>query len=90
MPIKKSAFKHARQTKKRAARNALTKVRLVQFVKQARKAVRLKDDSRVGEYLKNAQKIIDKAAQAGVLKKNTAARRKSRLIKKMRALVKTR
>lgn len=78
-----------RQTKKCTARNSLVKVRLVQFVKQARKAIRLKDTARVSEYLQNAQKIIDKAAHGRVIKKNTAARRKSRLVKTLRALVKT-
>ncbi len=78
-----------RQTKKRTALNSLVKVRLVQFVKQTRKAIRLKDTSHIGEYLTQAQKIIDKAAQAGVIKKNTAARRKSRLIKALRKVGKS-
>lgn len=84
MPIKKAAFKHLRQTKKRTVRNSLVRAPLVQFVKQVKKAIRAKDQTRVAEYLKQAQKIIDKAAQAGIIKKNNAARRKSRMIKAMR------
>lgn len=85
MPIKKAAFKHLRQTKKRTVRNKLLKDRLGQFTKSVRKAIRTKDAARVAEYLKQAQKIIDKAAQARVIKKNTAARKKSRLIRAMQS-----
>lgn len=85
MPIKKAAFKHFRQTKKRTARNALVRNRLVQFVKQVKKAIRGEDSARIAEYLKEAQKIIDKAAQARVIKKNTASRKKSRLIRAMQS-----
>lgn len=35
------------------------------------------------EAFKVAQKAIDKAAKAGVIKKNTAARKKSRLIRNL-------
>lgn len=89
MPIKKAAFKHLRQTKKRTAANSFARNRLVQFVKQVKKAIRAKDSARIAEYLKQAQKIIDKAAQARIIKTNTAARRKSRLIKAMHKVVKS-
>ena len=50
------------------------------------KAVTAKDKEKANENLKTAIKRIDKASSAGVIKKNTAARNKSRLTKKVNAM----
>lgn len=79
MPIKHAAFKAVRQNAKRRARNLRVKQALKRNIKTVRKAVAAKDKAKAAELLKTAIKIIDRAAQKGVIKKNTAARNKSRL-----------
>lgn len=51
--------------------------------KNVEKAIDSKDKDKANNNLKVAIKRIDKAAQAGAIKKNTAARNKSRLTKKV-------
>jgi ribosomal protein S20 len=74
MPIIKSAIKRAKQTVKRRERNVIIK----RDIKDAVKAFIAKP-SAAG--LSAAQKEIDTAVKKGLLKKNTAARRKSALAK---------
>jgi small subunit ribosomal protein S20 len=79
-----SAEKRNRQRLKRRERNLmhLTKVRT--YVKRVLAAVAAKD-SKAPAILKEAVQLIDKAAQKGVIKKETAARRISRLTKQVQA-----
>jgi len=74
-----SVLKRQRQEKKRAARNKMIKSRIKTFVKKAKKAA-LENDKNLENYLKTAIKEIDKAASKGIIHKNTAARKKSRLL----------
>jgi small subunit ribosomal protein S20 len=86
MPIKKSAIKALRQDKKRASRNKKVKSDITALVRKVRKAVVKKDRDKAADWLKQAIKRIDKAVQKGIIKKNTAARKKSRLSKAVNAL----
>jgi len=86
MPIKKAAFKHLRQTKKKTAINLKAKNQLKNLVKQTRKALGLKDKNKAVEALKKAVKALDKAAQKKLIKKNKAARLKSRLTQQLNKL----
>ena len=79
MPVKKSAIKALRQDKKKADRNKKIKSDIIALVRKVRLAVSKKDQPKAVDLLKQAIKKIDKAAQKGILKKNTAARKKSRL-----------
>jgi len=88
MPIKKSAIKHLRQTKKRTGRNSKIKSELKEFIKKARKAISVGDKTKLQELSIRLQKIIDKAAQKRVIKKNNAARKKSRLMKQINTVLK--
>lgn len=78
MPNIQSAKKELRKAKKRAA---LNKVRRETYKSLVKKAVADKS----AETIKSAQQALDKAAKAGVIKKNTAARKLSRLMKKVHA-----
>ncbi len=49
-------------------------------IKETKRLALNKDES-VKDMIKVAYKAIDKAAKRGVIKKNTAARKKSRLVK---------
>lgn len=87
MPIKKSAIKALRQTKTRTLRNLKVKRNIKDLVKQSNKLIEAKESTAV-EKVKAAVKSIDKAIQKKVLKKNTGARKKSRLMKKLNKVVK--
>lgn len=86
MPIKHAAAKHLRQTIKRTAFNKKIKAQIKSLVKQVRKAFVLKDKNKAAEALKQATRALDKAAQKKIIKKNKAARLKSRLSRQVRAL----
>jgi ribosomal protein S20 len=74
MPIIKSAIKRAKQTIKRRARN----VGIKHDIKEASKAFVAKPSAKT---LGATYSEIDTAVKKGLIKKNTAARRKSRLSK---------
>jgi len=82
----KSAEKRIRQTAKRTERNIARRSRMRTFVKRVETAIASGDQSAAGEALKLAQAELDRAAQKGVLKRNTAARKVSRLNARVKAL----
>jgi small subunit ribosomal protein S20 len=85
MPNKKSAIKELRKTIKRNAANAKMSSKLKSLYKDNLKQV-VAGDKKVKEDFKKTIKAIDKAAKNGIIKKNTAARKKSRLMKKVNTL----
>lgn len=74
MPIIKSAIKRAKQTLKRRERN----ISIKKDIKTAVKAFSAEPSAKT---LATAQSEIDTAVKKGLIKKNTAARRKSALSK---------
>ena len=87
MPIKKAAMKALKQSKTRATRNANIKKNLRDLVKKSKTLVE-KKEKEASVRVKEAIKAIDKAVQKKILKKNTGARKKSRLMKKLNSMVK--
>jgi small subunit ribosomal protein S20 len=75
-----SAEKRNRQRIKRRARNQFHLTTMRTYVKRVRVAIEAKD-GKVGELLKAAVAVIDKAASKGVIDKKAAARKISRLTK---------
>jgi len=80
-PVTKSAKKALRQSKKRRERNLRRLGLMREIVKQIRKLVAENKKEEALKLLPQAYKAIDKAAKTNVIKKNTAARKKSRLTK---------
>lgn len=80
MPIKQNAKKALRQSIKRAA---LNKAYADKFKEAVKKAVKAKTIEEAKKLATTAQKALDKAAKHGNIKKNTAARKLSRLMKKI-------
>ncbi len=78
----KSQIKRNRQTEKRNLRNRKVRSEVHTRSKTALEAVEEGADD-ADEAVRLAIKRIDKAAQKGVLHKNTAARKKSRLARKL-------
>lgn len=79
MPITRSAKKALRVSDRKRAVNDRTKKVLKEGVKSIQKLVVQKKWSEAKESLKSAYSAIDKAAKKGVIKKNTANRKKARL-----------
>ncbi len=79
MPITKGAEKANRQSKKKHIFNIRRKSVMSDVVKDVNKAVIAGDAKKAKELLPKAYQAIDKAAKRGVIKDNTAARKKSRL-----------
>ncbi len=79
MPIIKGAKKALRQADRRNVFNTRRKAELKDSVKAVQKAVVVGDTKKAQELLSSAYKAIDKAAKRGVIKANTANRKKSRL-----------
>ena len=84
---------HSKSSKKRifigernANRNQAIKSRVKTFVKKVLSAVEAKNVDEAKTALQVAYKELDKAVTKGVVKKNTASRKKSRLAVKVNAL----
>lgn len=86
MPNIKSAKKRVLVTASKAASNRHQKTGLKTAIKKARAAVAEGDKAAAGSAYTNAQSAIDRAAAKGILHKNTAARRKSRLARSMASM----
>ncbi len=82
----KSALKRIRQTAKRTARNRYYKTRIKNITKAVLTAVETGDKEKAVEAMKVANREIHKYVSKGILKKNTAARKVSRLQTKVNAL----
>lgn len=83
---KKTGRKHAgikamRQNIRRQARNRVIRMRARTEIKDARRLIAAGNLAEAEQAVKLAVRALDKAAEKGVLKKNNAARRKSRLMK---------
>ncbi len=88
MPIKKAAIDYLRYSKKRQRTNRKATEKMRNAIKKTRTLVTSGDAKGAAEAFKTAQKIIDKTAQAGVIKKQTAARYKTRLAAGIRKITK--
>lgn len=81
MPITKGAAKAHRASERKRVFNVRRKRAMNEAVKSVRDALAKGDNKLATEMLPTAYKAIDKAAKRGVIKDNTAARKKSRLTK---------
>ena len=79
MPNIKSAKKRVITSAKRAARNKAIKSELKTTIKKFDAAIAESDKAAVDTAFREAVKMVDQAAAKGVIKKNTASRKKSKL-----------
>lgn len=86
MPNNASAEKRMRQEQKRRAHNRMVKSVVKTNVTKARQAITSGVDSEAA--VRAAVSELDKAAKKGVIHRNNAARRKSRLMKQLNTLAK--
>ena len=81
-----SSLKRAKQTIGRTARNRTQKSRFRSALRGLREAIAVGDSKAAETSFSETVSIIDKAIQKGVLHSNTAARYKSRLSKRVKAI----
>lgn len=79
MPITKAAKKSLKQREERTTRNAKTKRAFRELVKKIETLVSENKIEEAKKIIPQVYKTIDKAAKKGIIKKNTAARKKARL-----------
>ncbi|MCF6775245.1 30S ribosomal protein S20 [Thiotrichales bacterium 19X7-9] len=86
MANSKQAAKRARQAEKNRKHNMARRSMMRTFMKKVLKAVEVKDVDQAKEAFKTLVPILDRYATKGLIHKNKAARHKSRLNAKIRAL----
>jgi len=85
LPNTQSAKKRVRQNERRRRRNRMVLSRTRTATRKANEKIAMGDKEQAADALRAAISQIDKAAQKGVIHKNAAARRKSRLMAKFNA-----
>lgn len=83
LPVTSSAKKRLRQSEKRRLRNRVYRSRARTYVKRTKKLISEGRWDEAAEVAQLAAGALDRAAQKGVIHKRNAARRKSRLYKKL-------
>lgn len=84
MPNIKSVIKDVKKSRERRVRNQDTKSKIKTLVKKTKAAMDTKSEQ-LTTLVNETVSIIDKAAKRGIIHPNSAARRKSRLMKRANA-----
>ncbi len=86
MANSKSAAKRDRQSKVRRLRNRIAKSTLRSATRKFREAVAAQDSSVANEQLTQVVSLLDRYAGKGILHRNTASRKKSRLNAQLKSI----
>ena len=86
MPIIKSSKKSVKTDRKQTVANNVYTATVKNAIKNTEKLIANKEKEAAKEQLAKTIKAIDKAESKGLMKKNTAARQKSRLSKKVKEM----
>ena len=86
MPNIKSAIKRVKTTESKSQENASIKTAYKTAVKKFQAAVEANEKDKAVELFKAATKSVDKAADKGVIKANTASRKKSNLARALNTI----
>ena len=81
-----SSLKRVRITERKTAVNRMRKSRLRHQLRAMRRLLESKDANGATQAVPKTFSVVDKAAKQGIIKKNTAARYKSRLTLRLRAI----
>ena len=81
-----SALKRVRQTERKTEFNRKNRSRLRHQIRSMRKAITAKDAKAAADLLPATFSLIDRSVKVGVIKKNTAARYKSKQHLRVKAL----
>jgi small subunit ribosomal protein S20 len=77
-------MKRARQNEKRRVANRVYRTSARTHIKKARRLIEAGDLEQAEVQVASAMSALDRAARKGIIHKNNAARRKSRLVKLLR------
>lgn len=82
----KSAQKAVRKIERRTAINKSRRSQMRTYVRKVEEAIAAKDPEAAAAALRGAEPLVARAAQKGILHRNTASRKISRLTKRVKAL----
>ena len=85
MPNTKSAIRRVRRVKKQTQVNKIRKSKYKTAVKQMEIYLKEKEKEKAKKYFSKFQSILMQVAKSGVISKNTAARKISRISKRVSA-----
>lgn len=85
----KSALKRIKQNEKRRLRNRVYRGTARTYIRDARLAIASGEIDEAREATMKAVRALDKAAEKGVIHKNNASRRKSRIMRQLATLEKS-
>ena len=83
MPNTKSAIRRVRRVKKQTQVNRVRKSKFKHAIKQMETYLSKKEKEKARKYFSKFQSILMQVAKSGVVSKNTAARKISRISKKI-------
>jgi len=83
MPNTKSAIRRVRRVKKQTQVNRIRKSKYKNAVKQMDQLIKSKDQAKIKKYFSKFQSILMQVAKSGIISRNTAARKISRISKKI-------
>ena len=83
MPNTKSAIRRVRRVKKQTLVNRIRKSKYKTAVKQMENYFKAKEKEKAKKYFSKFQSILMQVAKSGIISKNTAARKTSRISKKI-------
>ena len=85
MPNTKSAVRRVRRVKKQTQINRIRKSKYKNAIKKMDLIIKSKDKAKAKKYFSEFQSILMQVAKSGVVTKNTAARKISRVSKKIKS-----
>ena len=83
MPNTKSAIRRVRRVKKQTQINRIRKSKYKNAVKQMELLLKSKEKEKIKKYFSKFQSILMQVAKSGIINKNTASRKISRVSKKI-------
>ncbi len=83
MPNTKSAIRRVRRVKKQTQINKIRKSKYKNAVKQMELLIKTKETNKAKKYFPKFQSILMQVAKSGIINKNTASRKISRISKKI-------
>ena len=84
MPNTKSAIRRVRRVKKQTQTNKIRKSKYKNAVKKIESFIKLKEKDKAKKYFPKFQSILMQVAKSGVVNKKTAARKISKVSKKIK------
>ncbi len=84
MPNTKSAIRRVRRVKKQTKVNRIRKSKYKNAIKEMEILIKLKEKDKAKKYFSKFQSILMQVAKSGVINKKTAARKISRIAKKIK------